>query len=66
MAKKTSKDKIKGMNEQDLVKELGSIRDNLQAIGFKAGTTRPKNVKEVAAMKKQIAQILTQLNQIKK
>lgn len=62
MAKKNTKEDFKGMKEAELKKELASLRENLRIIHFKAEGSKPKNVKEVATLKKQIARILTELN----
>ena len=63
MAKKNAKISYKEMSKVDLEKELLVLRENLRVIHFKAEGSRSKNVKEAATLKKQIARILTELNQ---
>jgi ribosomal protein L29 len=60
MAKK--KDNLKGMKKEDLQKQLALLQENLRMIRFKAQGAKSKNVKEYAALKKQAARILTELN----
>ena len=64
MAKKT-KDNIKEMTEGELEKKLTILREEARAISFKAEGSRSKNVKEMSALKKQIARVLTRMNQAK-
>ena len=65
MAKKNAKVNIKEMKEEELKKELALLRENLRVIHFKAEGSKSKNVKESAALKKQIARILTEMNRKK-
>lgn len=60
MAKK--KENLKGMNKGELKKSLSLLEENLRVIRFKTEGSKSKNVKEYAALKKQIARILTELN----
>ncbi len=62
MAKKNEKGSYKGMKGDELKKELVLLRENLRVIHFKAEGSKSKNVKESAALKKQIARILTEIN----
>jgi len=62
MAKKNTKINISEMTETDLKKELVTLRENLRVIHFKASGSRSKNVKEAGTLKKQIARVLTELN----
>ena len=64
MAKTTKKlkENLKGMEGEELKKELSNLRENLRAIHFKAEGSRSKNVKESASLKKQIARALTEIN----
>ncbi|MDE2400029.1 MAG: 50S ribosomal protein L29 [Patescibacteria group bacterium] len=61
-----NKENLKGMKEGELQKKLSTLQENLRVIRFKAEGSKSKNVKESGALKKQIAQILTELNQAKK
>ena len=63
MAKK--KDNFKGMKVEDLKKELATLAEQVRSNRFKAEGAKSKNVKESAMLKKQIARIMTQLNQAK-
>lgn len=60
-----TKDNLKDMKEGELEKKLKASQEILRGIRFTAEGSKTKNVKEGAALKKQIAQILTKLNQIK-
>jgi ribosomal protein L29 len=62
MAKKNTKLNFKEMKGEELKKELAVLRENLRVIHFKAEGSKSKNVKESSAIKKQIARILTELN----
>ncbi len=64
MAKKT-KDNFKDMKEGELIKRLAILREEVRMINFKAEGSRSKNVKELGGLKKQIAQVLTKMNQAK-
>ncbi|MFA6520012.1 MAG: 50S ribosomal protein L29 [Candidatus Paceibacterota bacterium] len=61
MAKKT-KENLKDMKEGELVKKLATLREEVRSIHFKAEGSRSKNVKEMSALKKEIARVLTQMN----
>jgi ribosomal protein L29 len=60
--KKNTKRSFKEMNETDLKKELVLLKENLRVVHFKAEGAKSKNVKEAGNLKKQIARILTELN----
>lgn len=60
--KKNTKKSFKEMTEEELKKELAVLRESLRVIHFKAEGSRSKNVKEATTLKKQIARILTELN----
>jgi ribosomal protein L29 len=60
MAKKINN--FKEMKEVELKKELALFKENLRVIHFKAEGSRSKNVKEAATLRKQIARIMTELN----
>lgn len=59
---KVKKDNFKGMKKEELIKELGVLRESLRVLHFKAEGSKSKNVKESATLKKQIARILTELS----
>lgn len=59
---KEKKENLKGMKKDELEKELVVLRESLRAIHFKAEGSKSKNVKENQKIKKQIARILTELN----
>jgi ribosomal protein L29 len=61
MAKK-EKNNFKGMKKDELNKELGTLRESLRLMRFKAEGSKSKNVKEAQTLKKQIARILTEVN----
>ncbi len=56
-----TKENFKDMKKGELEKKLGDLSEALREIRFKADGTKSKNVKESAALKKQIAQIMTAL-----
>ena len=62
---KNKKENFKGMKEDELKKQLAVLRENARLIRFKAEGSKPKNVKESANLRKQIARILTELNRKK-
>ena len=62
MAKKT-KDNLKGMKKEELLKKLGVLREDVRVIKFKAEGSKSKNVKELATLRKDIARIMTFVNQ---
>jgi ribosomal protein L29 len=65
MAKK--KENFKDMGKADLESKLSAFREELRSSHFKSEGSKSKNVKEAAALKKQIARVLTELNsQVKK
>ncbi len=56
------KENLKGVKKEELTKMLFGLREQIRAINFKAEGSKPKNVKETMSLKKQIARILTQMN----
>ncbi|MFH1201194.1 MAG: 50S ribosomal protein L29 [bacterium] len=64
MAKKINN--FKEMEEGELQKELATLQESLRVLHFKAEGSKSKNVKEFSTLKKQIAQILTEINNNKK
>lgn len=61
-AKKNEKGSFKGMKKDELMKELDALRGEMRNIQFKAEGSRSKNVKEQSTLRKQIARILTEIN----
>lgn len=59
MAKKIN---LKDKNDKDLLKELNERRENLRSFRFGIAGSKIRNVKEGRDTKKQIAQILTEIN----
>ncbi len=62
MAKKKDKENLKEMKESELKKQLALLRESLRVLHFKAEGSKSKNVKEASALKKQIAQVMTEIN----
>jgi len=60
MAKK--KENLKDIGKEELGKKLEFLREEIRSIKFKAEGSRSKNVKELKGLKKQIAQVLTEIN----
>ena len=60
MAKK--KENLKEMKEGELKKKLVLLQENVRVIRFKAEGSKSKNVKELSALRKDIARILTEIN----
>lgn len=61
MAKKI--ENLKEVKDGELKKKLSALREEERAIHFKSEGARSKNVKELKNLKKNIARILTELNQ---
>jgi ribosomal protein L29 len=59
---KTKKENLKGMDKNNLQKQLTLLQENARVIRFKAEGSRSKNVKELASLRKQIARVLTEMN----
>ena len=62
---KNKKENLKEMKKDELVKKLTLLKEEVRVIKFKAQGSKSKNVKEQAALKKQIAQVLTEINKKK-
>ena len=56
------RDNLKDMQKSELEKKLAILRENMRVIRFKAEGSKSKNVKELSALKKDIARILTEIN----
>ena len=63
---KSKKDNLKGVEKNELNKKLAALRENARVIRFKAEGSKSKNVKGLANLKKQIARVLTEINNKKK
>ena len=53
---------FKGMKKDELQKKLSLLQEEVRVVRFKAEGSKSKNVKELSGLKKQIAQVLTELN----
>ena len=62
---KDKKENFKGTKEVELKSKFLALQENLRVLRFKGQGSKSKNVKEVGALKKQIARILTELNKKK-
>ena len=60
--RKTIKENLKGMKVGELQKKLAILQENARVIRFKAEGSKSKNVKELSALKKDIARVFTQIN----
>lgn len=56
------KDNLKIMKKEELEKELAILREEVRVSNFKSEGSRSKNVKEMREKKRQIARILTEIN----
>lgn len=59
MAKK--KENLRGMAEGELEKKLAMLEERMRGIKFKTEGSRGKNVKELWALRKDIARVLTEM-----
>lgn len=59
------KENLKGMKENELLKKLAILQENVRVIRFKMEGSKPKNVKELSTLRKNIARILTEINSTK-
>ncbi len=57
--------KLKEKNQTELAKDLGVLRDNLRSLKFDVNSGKLKNSNIIKEAKKEIARILTFLNQQK-
>lgn len=62
---KNKKENLNEMKKEELVKKLALLQEEVRVIKFKAKGAKSKNVKEQATLKKQIAQVLTEINKKK-
>ena len=56
------KDNLKSMTKNELLKQLIVLRENIRVIRFKAEGSKSKNVKEAVNLRKEIARVLTEIN----
>ena len=62
---KNKKENLKDMKKNELIKKLAILQENARVIRFKAEGSKSKNVKELLNLRKNIAQILTEINRQK-
>lgn len=60
------KENFRGMKKDELEKKLASLGEKVRVIRFKAEGSKSKNVKELATLRKDIARVLTEINNKKK
>ena len=60
---KNKKENFKEMGKDELVKKLALLREEVRVIRFKTEGSKSKNVKDQANLKKQIARMMTEINQ---
>ena len=56
------KNNLKGLKEEELKKNLVTMRENLRTLNLKSEGSKSKNVKEQSGLRKQIARVLTEIN----
>ena len=56
---------LRKKGEEELKKTVHELKSKLSDIRFKFSSNRPKNVKDISNMKKEIARILTIINENK-
>ena len=56
-------EKFKGMKADELAKKLVDLKEEIRALHFKSEGAKSKNVKEAGALKKEVARVLTLINQ---
>jgi ribosomal protein L29 len=56
---------LKGMSQVELEKKLADLRENVRVLRFKMEGSKPKNVKQFASLRKQVAKVLTEINRAK-
>lgn len=57
--------KLNGLKSGELSKKLIDLRESVRVLHFKTEGAKSKNVKESATLKKEIARVLTLINQQK-
>jgi ribosomal protein L29 len=59
------KENLKDIDEAELKKKVAALRENARVIRFKAEGSKSRNVKELVALRKQVARLLTEINRRK-
>ena len=59
------RENLRKFNTEEIEKKLAELRENLRALHFKAEGAKPKNVKEARSRRKEIARVLTFINEQK-
>ena len=59
------KENLKGMSTEELRKKLIDLEERIRILKFKAEGSKSKNVKESLTLRKEVARILTKINQKK-
>ncbi len=62
MAKKNTAEDLREMKAEELQKKLAGLEEQIRALKFKAEGAKSKNVKESRTLRKQVAQILTEVS----
>jgi ribosomal protein L29 len=62
---KSKSDNLKTMNGSELIKKLADLREEIRSIRFKGEGAKSKNVKMASILRKQVARVLTHMNQAK-
>ena len=60
--KKFTKENTAKSSQTDLQNKLVTLRESIRVIKFKAEGGKPKNVKEIANLRKEIARVMTEVN----
>ena len=59
---KNKEENLKGMKKDELKKKLVGLEEEVRILRFKAQGSKSKNVKEAMMLRKQIARVLTEMN----
>lgn len=62
---KKKMENLKGMKMEELEKKISELQENIRVIRFKGEGAKSKNVKEAGTLRKQVARMLTHMNQAK-
>ena len=60
--KKITKENTAKSSQTDLQNKLVTLRESIRVIKFKAEGGKPKNVKEIANLRKEISRVMTEVN----
>jgi ribosomal protein L29 len=58
-----AKENLSEMSKEELQRRLNVLREEIRMLKFQNEGARSKNVKEVGGLRKQVARVLTQINQ---